>query len=75
MNTFTYCIHCNRDTAYDKQAAQMNHAHSGSPWCNQGRPTADDTVAERDYSNRTEMRLGADDEQTECRLISGEIVR
>ena len=43
----TYCIHCDTQTYWDKYDNQRNHVWSMSPWCNQNRPTANDTVAER----------------------------
>lgn len=66
-------LRCGRYTSIDRAMRDLNAAVGGP---NRWRLFDRDTLELIEpYSERTRMALGRDDEQTECMLISGEIVR
>lgn len=66
-------LRCGRYTSIDRAKRDLNAAVGGpNRWRLFDRETGELIEPDRE---RTRMALGRDDEQTECRLISGEVVR
>ncbi len=70
----TLCVNCAAQTYHDSAADQRYNLWSHLTECYPAERFAGH-VATTKYSERTRMAIGRDDEQTECMLIGGEIVR
>ncbi len=66
-------LRCGKFTSIDRAKRELNAAVGGPDrWRLFDRDTLELIEPDRE---RTRMALGRDDEQSECRLISGEVVR
>ena len=65
-------LRCGRFTSIDRAKRELNAAVGINRWVLLDRQTGE--LIQKD-NERTRMAFGRDDEQTECRLISGETVR